>query len=208
MAKVVLMTKFDFKKTADYTATSKFQVLVPEPSNFLMIDGEGDPNTADAYKNALQTLYPVAYKMKFSSQLSGHDYVVPPLEGLWWAENLSSFTRNRNKSEWQWTMMLRVPGWLGEEDFQSSLTAAMKGAELPSSQALRLDRLEEGACVQVLHTGPYDAEGPVIEGLHEFAANQGWKLAGVHHEIYLSDPRRSSPDKLKTILRQPIMKQE
>lgn len=201
------MTKFDFKKTADYSATSKIQILVPEPGNFLMIDGEGDPNTADAYKNALRTLYPVAYKMKFSSKLSGRDYIVPPLEGLWWAENLSSFTRNRNKSEWQWTMMLRVPGWLGEEEFQSSLTAATKAAELPSLPVLRLDRLEEGHCVQVLHTGPYDAEGPVIEGLHDFVVSQGWKLAGVHHEIYLSDPRRSPADKLKTILRQPILKQ-
>lgn len=204
MAQVVLMNKHDFKKTPEYRANKKFQLLTPEPSRFLMVDGSGDPNSAPEYTNALQTLYPVAYKLKFASKSEGRDYVVPPLEGLWWADDLSSFTSQRNKSSWKWTMMLRVPEWLGDSEFHQALRNASSAGNLPSGPALRLEHFDEGTCVQVLHIGSYDDEGPVIDAMHQEIGTRGWQLTGVHHEIYLSDPRRTAPEKLKTILRQPI----
>lgn len=199
------MEKFDFKKTVAYRASSKFQLLTLPAASYLMIDGHGDPNTEPSYQHALQTLYPVAYKLKFASKASGRDYVVPPLEGLWWAEDMDSFTISRAKSAWNWTMMLAVPDWITREDFTRALEAASASKQLPALQKLRLDSLEEGSCVQVLHHGSYDDEAPVLERMHQFIDEQQMKLTGRHHEIYLSDPRRVAPEKLRTILRQPVV---
>lgn len=199
------MDKIDFKKTDSYHAPKTFQSIDVPQMQYLMIDGHGCPNTAQAYRDALETLYPVAYKLKFASKLAGRDYVMPPLEGLWWAEQMESFTVARDKSQWDWTMMLMVPEWLGPDDVAQALDTAQSAGELPAGDKIRLGCLSEGSCVQVLHIGSYDDEAPVLARMHEFINEQGMDLSGKHHEIYLSDPRRVQPEKLRTILRQPVV---
>lgn len=195
--------KVDLKKAiAAYTARrGELAVVEVPPMSYLMVDGHGDPNTSRAYADALASLYPVAYKLKFLSKREvGRDYVVPPLEGLWWADDMEAFTTGRDKSRWDWTMMILVPGWLGAEHVDAARSAA---GELPAQ--VRLETLEEGMCVQTLHVGPYDDEGPVLKEMHErFIPEQGLRMVGKHHEIYLSDARRTAPEKLRTILRQPV----
>jgi hypothetical protein len=173
--------------------------------NFLMIDGHGDPNTAQAYKDALEALYGVAYKLKFiSKKEKGMDYVVPPLEGLWWADDMETFAARRDKSTWDWTMMILQPDWINHETVESAVKQAAKQKDLPAVSKLRLAAYHEGLAVQILHIGSYDEEGPTIAKMHAFALENGYELAGKHHEIYLSDPRRVAPEKLKTVIRQPI----
>jgi len=202
------MDKIDFTKTLDgYRAKrGEFRILDVPELRYLMIDGHGDPNTAPAYAEALAALYPVAYKLKFASKRSlGRDYVVPPLEGLWWAADMSSFTAVRDKSAWDWTMMLMAPEWIDLAMYEGALAAA--GAKAPPARLgeVRLAPLAEGCCVQTLHIGSFDDEGPVLERMHdEFIPENGLRMAGIHHEIYLSDPRRTAPEKLRTILRQPV----
>lgn len=171
---------------------------------YLMIDGAGDPNTASDYADAVATLYPTAYALKFFSKRElGRDYTVPPLQARWWADDMSAFTA-REKSAWKWTVMLLVPEWLSTAHVSDAVaTAAAKGA--PAVDRLRLEALAEGLVVQTLHVGPYDEEGPVLADMHErFIPDAGLRMTGHHHEIYLSDPRRAAPEKLKTILRQPV----
>ena len=199
--------KTDLKKADAYRARrGQFRVLTVPPTRYLMVDGHGDPNTDPGYAAALAALYPVAYALKFASKESGHDYVVPPLEGLWWAEDMASFTDARDKTVWDWTMMLAVPDWLGEQDVTAAV-AAVRAKKTPPARLddLHVRVLDEGFCVQTLHIGPFDAEGPVLEEMHsEFIPAQGLQMTGRHHEIYLSDPRRAAPEKLRTILRQPV----
>lgn len=203
-----MAAKLDVKKTFDsYRARSgEFRILeVPELS-YLMIDGHGDPNTSEAYADALAALYPVAYALKFASKRElGRDYVVPPLEGLWWADDMAAFTSARDKSRWSWTMMLLVPDWIEADLVGDALAAvAAKGAPLRLGD-LRFESLTEGLSVQTLHVGTYDDEGPVLDHLHaEVIPAAGMEPTGKHHEIYLSDPRRTAPERLRTILRQPV----
>ena len=173
---------------------------------FLMIDGRGDPNTAPAYKTTIEALFSVAYTLKFMSKNDlGRDYVVPPLEGLWWAKNMRSFTVERDKSQWLWTMMIMVPDWIPPEMVVQAQTAAGKKKELPALPKMRCECYEEGLCVQIMHIGPYDEEGPTLQRMHtEFMPAQNLTFNGKHHEIYLSDVRRVAPEKLKTVLRQPV----
>jgi hypothetical protein len=202
----VAAEKVDLKKEiASYAARrGEFTVIDVPPLRYLMIDGRGDPNTASAYADAIATLYPVAYALKFASKRrSERDYVVPPLEAMWWADDMTAFTTRRDKDRWSWTAMILVPCWLGEDDVaQARETVAEKA---PALDALRFDELGEGRCVQTLHVGPYDEEAPVLEELHErFLPARGLRMTGRHHEIYLSDARRTAPEKLRTILRQPV----
>lgn len=200
--------KVDFKKSLDtYRARrGEFRVLEVPRHRYLAVDGSGDPNTAPEYADALAALYPVAYTLKFASKRElGRDYVVPPLEGLWWADDYSAFTTARDKSRWQWTMLLLVPGWLDSDD----VAAAIEGVRAKSApiklDAVELRELVEGRCVQILHVGSFDDEGPVLAQMHdEFMPEQGLRPRGLHHEVYLSDPRRTAPEKLRTILRQPV----
>lgn len=201
--------KTDFKKTLDtYQAQQgKFRLLEVPPMQYLMVDGHGDPNTAPAYTAALEVLYPLAYALKFISKGGlGRDYVVPPLEGLWWAEDPAAFTTARDKSQWDWTLMLMVPGWLGAEHWVAAQeSVATKKPLLPLGIA-RLETLDEQLCVQTLHVGPFDDEGPVLAELHDrFIPGHGLAMTGRHHEIYLSDQRRSAPERLRTVLRQPVL---
>ena len=200
--------KVDLKKElASYRAPrGRFEVVTVPPLRYLAIDGEGDPNTAAAYRDALQTIYPVAYALKFFSKRTlDRDYAVMPLEALWWADDMESFTGARDKSRWRWTLLNLLPGWIGDDQVASVReTVAGKGGA-PALDRLRIEPLDEGLCVQTLHIGSYDDEAPVLEAMHAtFIPDNGLRMTGLHHEIYLSDARRTAPDKLRTILRQPV----
>ena len=201
--------KTDFKKTLDaYRAVrGEVRVLDVPDLRYLMIDGRGDPNTSPAFTQAMQALYPVAYTLKLTSKAQlGRDYVVPPLEGLWWAEDMAAFTTARDKSRWRWTLMILVPDWIEA----AMVTAAVEHAAAKNRPArlddLRLGALSEGRCVQTLHVGAFDDEGQVLAHLHrEVVPAHGMRLAGKHHEIYLSDFRKVAPERQRTILRQPVV---
>jgi hypothetical protein len=207
------MSKVDFKKELKhlYQPSAKaFTVVDVPPMQYLMADGHGDPNTAPAYQEAVEALYAVAYKLKFMSKRQlGQDYVVPPLEGLWWAEDMDSFTVDRDKSAWDWTMMIMQPAWITPEMFAEALWQVEAAKGLPALPRLRLETYHEGLSVQILHLGSYDDEGPVLQRMHaEFIPQSGYEMAGKHHEIYLSDPRKVAPEKLRTVLRQPVRSAE
>ena len=205
------MTKLDFKKTEKSLYSGKAgrwdQIDVPM-MQFLAIEGRGDPNGPD-YAAALTALYPLAYAIKFAAKSEGQDYVVPPLEALWWADALDAFTANR-RDEWQWCAMLRVPSFVTAktvEECRKSTDAKLKkkGTETALIAQVNLISKEEGTCLQTLHLGPYTDEGPTLAELHDhIMPTQGLTFNGPHHEIYLSDPRRVAPEKLRTILRQPV----
>lgn len=201
-------TKIDLTKSLDgYRARTGEIRLVDLPANrYLAIDGHGDPNTAPAYSAALETLYPVAYALKFASKRElGRDYVVPPLEGLWWAEDMDAFTTARDKSRWEWTMLILVPDWI-DDAFVDAVVSTVRAKKAPPRiDDLRVLPLSEGLCMQTLHVGSFDDEAPLLARLHdEVIPEQGLRLAGLHHEIYLSDARRVAPEKRRTILRQPV----
>ncbi|HWV50309.1 MAG TPA: GyrI-like domain-containing protein [Microbacterium sp.] len=200
--------KLDFKKSLDaYTARQGvFRVLEVPPLSYLMIDGHGDPNTAPEFTTAVEALYPLAYTLKFTSKRElGRDFVVMPLEGLWWADDHASFTTARDKSRWSWTLMLLQPEWI--DDAMVADAVATASAKNPSARIgeVRFETLTEGLCVQTLHVGTFDDEAPVLARMHdEFIPQNGLSMTGRHHEIYLSDPRRGDPAKRRTILRQPV----
>jgi len=205
------VAKIDFKKELKhlYQPTSReFEVVDVPPMYFLIIDGQGDPNTAQEYQDALEALYAVAYKLKFiSKKVVGKDYVVPPLEGLWWAEDMEQFTTGGDKNAWQWTMMIMQPEWVNQEMFENALDQVKKTKNPTALSKLRLERYHEGLAVQIMHIGSYDDEGPTLDKMHhEFIPGHGYEMTGKHHEIYLSDPRKVAPEKLKTVLRQPVKK--
>ena len=201
-------TKIDLTKSLDgYRArTGEFRLVDLPANRYLAIDGHGDPNSAPAYAEALETLYPVAYALKFASKRElDRDYVVPPLEGLWWAEDMDAFTTARDKSRWDWTMLILVPEWI-DDAFVDAVVATVRAKKTPPRlDDLRILSLSEGLCMQTLHVGSFDDEAPLLERLHdEVIPEQGLRLAGLHHEIYLSDARRVAPEKRRTILRQPV----
>jgi len=203
------MSKVDFKKELKhlYRPSAKaFGVVEVSAMQFLMIDGHGDPNTAQEYQEAVEALYAVAYKLKFASKKElGKDYVVPPLEGLWWTENMDDFSVD-DKGAWDWTMMIMLPEWVSEEMFEGALRQVKKSKNPPALPKLRLEVYAEGLAVQIMHIGSYAAEAPTIARMHAFIEEQGYVPAGKHHEVYLGDPRKVAPDKLKTVLRQPVGK--
>jgi hypothetical protein len=187
----------------------EFEVVEVPPMSFLMVDGHGDPNVAPAYQAAVEALYAVAYGLKFMSKRElGMDYVVPPLEGLWWAEHMSAFTSMRDKSAWDWTMMIMQPTWIGIEMVDQAQREVAKKKDLPGLEGLRFESYHEGLSVQILHVGAYEDEAPTLERLHqEYMPQHGYRPNGKHHEVYLSDPRRVAAEKLKTILRQPVIQE-
>ncbi len=195
------------KQIPAYTARrGRFDVVDVPPFDFLMVDGHGDPNTAQRYTDAVTSLYPLAYKLKFLLREElGLDHVVMPLEALWWSDDMASFTTARDKTRWSWTLMIAVPDAVTPEHLDAARRAAGRGRHGPLLDEVRLERLDEGLCVQTLHVGPYDAEGPVLAEMHErVIPGQGLRMTGRHHEIYLGDARRTAPERLRTILRQPV----
>ena len=201
------MDKVDFKKTMKalwQPPTGRFTVVDVPPMQFVKVDGHGDPNTAPAYKGAVEWLYSVSYPLKFMSKKElGRDYAVMPLEGLWWAQDMSTFL-TRDKAAWSWTMMIMQPEWITQAMFEAAVDKAKAKFGAPP-ETLRLEAYDEGLSVQVMHIGSYDDEGPVLRRLHEeFLPENGLAETGHHHEIYISDPRKTAPEKLKTVLRQPV----
>lgn len=200
-------TKLDFRKQfRELYAPARTPGLVDVPElAFLMIDGHGDPNTSEEYRQAIEALYSVSYTIKFTlkGRPDGVDFGVMPLEGLWWTADDSSATAWTEKSSWNWTAMIMQPEPVTTTVVEAAIEAAAARRTLPALPRLRFERFHEGLCAQVMYLGPYSDEGPTIARLHEYIAEQGYVLRGKHHEIYLGDPRRSAPEKLRTIIRQP-----
>ena len=202
------MQKVDLKKELKhlYNAPTKAPVVIDvPPMNFLLIDGVGDPNTSPAFQAAVEALYSVAYTLKFSIKKGplAIDYPVMPLEGLWWMDDMGRFALG-NKDDWKWTVMLVQPDFMTEDLVKEGVEQVRKKRNLAALPLLRFERFHEGLCAQIMHLGPYAAEKPTIERLHAFIAEQGASLTGKHHEIYLSDPSRTAPEKMKTVIRQPM----
>lgn len=201
-----VLAKVDFKKQMKAfwaPPSSKFTIVEVPRFSFAMVDGAGDPNTAPAYSLAIQWLYTLSYTLKFMSKAAGKDYSVAPLEGLWWSGDMTDFAAGK-KDKWSWTAMMMQPDWITPKMFALAVERAKAklGAPPPS---LRLEALEEGLSVQIMYFGPYSGEGPTIARLHqEFLPSNGLTENGKHHEIYVGDPRRVAPEKLKTVIRQPV----
>ncbi|SDG51631.1 GyrI-like domain-containing protein [Klenkia brasiliensis] len=173
------------------------------PRQYLAVDGHGDPDGA-AFAPAVESLYPVAAALRTASEDAGRGYVVPPLEGLWWAQDLDASTRRRDRAVWEWTLLLAVPHWLGAAEVEAAVERTRPQAP-PRLDDVRLETLTEGRCMQTLHVGAFDDEGPVLRRLHtEVLPGAGFAPTGKHHEVYLTDLRRTEPAARRTILRQPI----
>lgn len=202
------MDKIDFKKDFKelYSASATKPSLVNVPRlKFLMVDGKGDPNNSVEFENAVQALYGLSFTMKFDlkSEGIGPEYSVAPLEGLWWMANGKPFDQHA-KNKWRWTLMIAQPAHIKDLNVIQAMKKLRAKKQNPALEHTRFDSFTEGRCVQILHIGPYAEEAPTIARLHEFAGLHHYKLHGKHHEIYLGDPRRAKPDKLRTILRQPV----
>jgi hypothetical protein len=200
------VTKLDLKKEYRhlYNPSSKECSIVDVPElQFLMVDGAGDPNTSVAYTEAVEALYAMSYTLKFISKQESVDYAVMPLEGLWWTPNLAEFSAE-DKSAWEWTAMMVQPEHITADLVASAADEVRRKKDPSALDRVRLERYREGLAVQILYFGPYADEAPTIERLHQFAIDGGYQLRGKHHEVYLSDPRRTAPEKLRTVIRQPV----
>jgi|TARA_B100002003_G_scaffold178086_1_gene165967 hypothetical protein len=200
--------KIDYKKELKhlYRPSAKKVEAVDVPRmNFLMIDGKGDPNTSQEFKDAIGVLYPLSYTLKFMIKKGGIgvDYGVLPLEGLWWADDMSSFVDDR-REHWQWTLMIMQPELVTEQMVQEANAQVLKKKNPVSLPLVRFESFEEGKVAQILHVGPFSEEGPSVEKVHAFIEESGSQRRGKHHEIYLSDIRRAAADNWKTIIRQPM----
>lgn len=201
------MTKVDWKKELShlYRPPGDRVVRVEVPRmNFLMIDGEGDPNTSQSFREAVEALFPLAYTIKFAVKgTEAIDYGVMPLEGLWWADDMSSFATGE-KSKWKWTLMIMQPDCVTEGLVETAVREVERKKDPPALAKVRFEAFGEGSAAQTMHTGPFSEEGPAIERVHRFIEETGCRRAGKHHEIYLSDLRRTAPAKWKTVIRQPM----
>ena len=199
------MEKVDFKKEYRefYTAKSVPSIVKVPPLQYLMVDGWGNPNTSPRFPECMSGLYPVAYTLRFAIKAEEEvAYSVMPLQGLWWLPD-GDFDFSV-KDRWIWTLMIMQPDYVTEDRFEAARQAARAKDPLPILDDLRLEVFEEGLAAQIMHIGPYADEAPTIELLHAFIHDSGHELRGKHHEIYIGDPNRSAPEKLKTIIRQPI----
>lgn len=200
------MKTIDLKKSLKpfYTASASKPAIIDVPAlKTLMVDGTGDPN-GPAFQEAVGSLYSVAYTLKFTfKKEKAIDYPVMALEGLWCADDPSVFV-NGKRDEWKWTIFIVLPDVVTRKDVAEAVAAVKKKAKFPRFPEVRFEKFAEGQAAQVMHIGPYAAEGPTIERLHKFIADEGYRLRGRHHEIYFGDPRRSAPEKLKTLIRQPV----
>ena len=201
------MPKLDLKRELKhlYRASAREVVQVEVPTfQFLMIDGQEDPNTSQDYAEAVEALFSVSYAAKFMVKkgAQGIDYAVMPLEGLWWSDDMSAFITN-DRSKWRWTMKIMQPHFVEEALIRAAIAEVKRKKGLPAVDALRLESFSEGLCAQMLHVGPFSEEGPTIQRVHDYIGMHS-ALRGKHHEVYLSDIRRADPSKWKTIIRQPM----
>jgi hypothetical protein len=202
------MTSMDLKQSdkALYNPPSKEPVIVEvPPMQYLMIDGQGDPNTVPAFTAAVQSLYTLSYGIRALSKAAGTVYTVMPLEGLWWFENDAPVEGDEHlNDQFIWTAMIRQPDHITPEMVeQARIAAAKKKPELPLD-SVRFETYDEGLSAQIMHLGPYSAEKPTIMRLHAFVEDNGYSLRGKHHEIYLNDPAKVAPEKVRTVIRYPI----
>ena len=202
------MGKIDFKKEYKelYNPSSNKVSFVEVPKmKYLSIDGEGDPNTAQEYKDSIEALMGVSYKTKFIMKKEhGQDYVVMPLEGLWWADDMENFSIE-DKSDWKWKSLVMQPHFVKKEHISQAKEEIALKKDLPSLDKIEFIEIEEGLSAQILHIGPFSKEGPTVKRIHDAIQEKNYKFNGLHHEIYLSDIRRAKPEKLRTIIRQPVI---
>ncbi len=200
--------KIDFKKALKqlYNPSTRGFHLVDVPAmSFLMVDGQGDPNTSLEYQQAVEALYSLSYGIKFAFKSHGYDHIIPPLEGLWWMEDMREFTLS-NKPRWQWTMMIMQPDWVLPESLDKVREETSRKKPNEMLGRVKFEKFAEGLAVQVFYTGAYKDEALVIASMREFIASHAYSPNGKHHEIYLGDPRKTAPERLHTILRQPVIK--
>lgn len=210
------MPTFDFKKEYKefYMPKNKPEIVTVPRANYIAVRGKGDPNEEGGeYKKAMEILYSVAYTLKMSyktdHRIEGfYEYVVPPLEGFWWQEGVDGVDHS-DKSAFCWISVIRLPDFITKSDFDWAVESASKKKKLDCSAAEFLP-LDEGLCVQILHTGPYDDEPGTVALMDEYLAANGYANdfsdSRLHHEIYLSDARKTPPEKLRTVIRHPIKK--
>lgn len=199
------MEKIDLKKELRHLfnpSKDEVQIVDVPGFNFLMIDGTGDPNTSKEFQTDVELLYGISYTIKFDMKKTGKDYIVMPLEGLWWADDLNSFAEGK-KENWKWTVMIMQPSFIGKEEINSGIEKFALKKKIDISR-VRIEKYTEGLSVQLMHMGTYANEGPSIRKLHNYMEEHGYAFNGKHHEIYLSDPKKTKPDKMKTILRQGV----
>ena len=206
---------YDFKKEFRelYRPSGKPGVVTVPPMSYVAVRGKGDPNAEGGeYQNALPLLYGVAYAIKMSKkaprEIEGYfDFVVPPVEGFWWQDRADGEIDYARKDDFNFISCIRLPDFVTREDFGWAVSEAAVKKKLDFS-AVELLRVDEGLCVQCMHTGPYDDEPATIDAMRTFAAERGYapdfSESRLHHEIYLSDPRKCAPEKLKTVIRHPI----
>ncbi|WP_295457774.1 GyrI-like domain-containing protein [uncultured Thiodictyon sp.] len=201
------MDKIDLKKDLKhlYQPSAKEVVEVDVPAmNYLMVDGEGDPNTLPAYADAVEVLFMVSYAAKFMVKKgeTAIDYGLMPLESLWSADDMSKFFTD-DKSNWKWTAMMMQPSFVTSEIIERAISDVKKKKNPSAISKVRLESFAEGRCAQIMHIGPFSEEGPTIATVHRFIDARNWRT-GRHHEIYLSDIRKAEPAKWKTVIRQPM----
>jgi hypothetical protein len=207
-----MVTKLDLRKQLKhlYEPPAKKVVEVDVPTmTFLMLDGQGDPNTAASYQQAIEALYGLAYTLKFACKKTlGLDYPVMPLEGLWWMDDMGGRFGDidfaADKSRWKWTMMVMLPDEVPADAVETARQELGAKKDLPALADVRVERFEEGLAAQIMHLGSYAEEKPTIEKVHRFIEEAGCEPRGKHHEVYIGDPRRSAPEKLRTVVRQPM----
>ncbi len=202
------MVKYDFKKEKKdlyYPSDKQVSVVDVPRMNFLMVDGKGDPNISPEYKNAMEALFPVSFKAKFlSKKENNQDYVVMPLEGLWWVEDMNNFSIE-DKGSWKWTAMIMQPEFINKGLIKKAMEEVEIKKNPESLSKVKFEKFSERLSAQIMHLGPYGAaEAPTVEKLHDFIEKSGYKIRDKHHEIYISDVRRTKPERLKTVIRQPI----
>jgi hypothetical protein len=202
------MEKIDYQKQFKHLygpSARKVEIVEVPQMNFLMVDGEGDPNTSQSFSGAIEALFPLAYTLKFMVKKgeTGVDYGVLPLEALWWSDDMSAFSSG-NKDAWKWTVMIRQPEFITRAMVEEATAEVGRKKKPVSLPLVRFESFREGKSAQIMHVGPFSEEGPTIEKVHQFIEESGSQLVGKHHEIYLSDIRRAAPEKWKTIVRQPM----
>ena len=198
-----MATKVDLKKIKKELFNVKvgqFKKVYCDKSYYIALDGEGDPNN-----NKVGALYKLAYGVKMVYKKEEKDFVVMPLNGLWWSDNYDDFIDNY-KEGWKWTMMIELPDFVKQENIEKKKEELLKDELGKYIKEIRYMEYTEGDAYETLYVGPYSEEGEVVKMLHNTIKENGYKLSGKHNEIYLSDPRKTEPSKLKTIIRQPFSK--
>ncbi len=201
--------KLDLKKEFKtlYKASKELSIVKVPKQKVMAIEGRGNPNTSVEFKNAVEALFPVAYTLKFSYKKKGRDYAVMPLEGFWWTKNMKDFSID-NKDIWLWKLFIVQPDFVTDKAFSDAVEQVQKKSNPSALGKLIFETLHEGTAAQILYIGPFSDEGPTIKKLHDFIKEKGYTFDGLkqkHHEIYLSDRRKTAPEKLKTIIRQSFL---